>query len=294
MPANNPKKTQSTTAKKQGVEESGKKETNATTRMCGLAFNVNSFKRSIVSWIKARETTLPNISKIHIGVAAIAQCIVNMIVETAISSIPEDKSGMKTITRDDILIKTILVDRGLHMFFEYARVTYDPETEYAEYVDNGELTALIKSKSRNVTLGKSGNHVLQYLIGYTVQKLIKTSLQMMYYSNLKTLQFEAVVRSANCLFDDKLHSNIADELSRISKLVGKNDDDGDDTKETVESKSQKGKKNTAKQVVEEEDNADDDHGDDESGNDDNGDDTVEEADEPVKVAPRNTKSGKRN
>lgn len=287
MPAA-PKKVQT---KKVDGEEKEKKGANATTKMTGLAFNVNSFKRSIVQWIKGREPTLPNISKIHIGVAAIAQCIVNMIIETAISSVPEDKSGMKTITRDDILVKTILVDRGLHMFFEYARVTYDPETEYAQYIDNDELNALIKTKSRNVTLGKSGNHVLQYLVGYTVQKLIKTSLQMMYYSNLKTLQFEAVVRSANCLFDDKLHSNIAEELSRVSKLVGKNDDDEEGKEEVSETKqtTQKGKKSQTKQVVEEEEDNVEDVNVDEDNED--GDDQEEE---PVKVAPKNNTKGRGN
>jgi hypothetical protein len=246
------KESKNTKAKKveeiEEVEEEVKTEkTNALTKKAGLSFNVNTFKRWMISYFENNELEKPKFSGSHVAVSALTESLVTVIISAAKKQITKGTSGLYDIHRGFIISAIQLNPELRDTFISYLH-TFDPTMNYGDQlcIDYKTVVNYLEShEGGNIQFQQIAYNCLSYFVVKFISQVLRTAHACVQYSKRKTLDPRSIITAVNIhttgTLNNALRMRIEEALRNIGSTLDGDDDaleaDGeeDDKKETKKS-----------------------------------------------------------
>jgi len=205
----------------------------------GLLFNVNVVKRGILSFYENLDHDDIRISKVHMGMSAVMECICHTLVDISLRTIKKDKTGLKTITRP-VLRSALLENRELEKYYYVHLTEFSTEQDYSNQlpVSKKDLCNYLESKFNNYTLTPHARNLLNYLLYRVYLDMLRVSQNILDFYKRKTIKIDILIPTLRILFKDTaLYGKLVTEVRRVkSLLTDENDDDNEDNEDNEDNK----------------------------------------------------------
>jgi hypothetical protein len=221
-------------------EKVSKEGPNTPTIKAGLHFNVNTVRNALKDYYKNQVGSPPMFAGGHIAITTVIEKVYELILRETVANVGKDKSGMKVINHD-ILLLTIKTNDDLKNYYLNKIGYYQKDTVYKNSIPiiPSEMEKVADKVDNNLDIRDQATNLMYFLVLTVFNDVASACYQFLAFAKKKSVDFTCVTFAVKNRFPDGIAAILCNELAKVAKAVDKDDlsagaGDGEQDDETKE------------------------------------------------------------